>query len=391
MHGMEIGGAERALLGFLETIDAEQYDVDLFLMRHAGEFMSAIPEKIHLMPENRWYSDLAVPIVQVIKKGHAGMALARCIGKAKAEVRVRQLGLQSDNGVGLEYSHKYTCPILPQISEKEYDLAISFLTPHYFVANKVRSKKKIAWIHTDYRSFPVDTQSEHGMWSAYDHIISISEDCTRSFCELYPDLMDRIIQIQNVMPVQMIHRQSEMVISREEMPEDSSCRLLTIGRYSYQKNMDNIPDICKRIVDMGCDIKWYIIGYGTEENTIRERIREAGMEEQVILLGKKENPYPYIRKCDIYVQPSRYEGNCVAVREAQMLGKPVVITRYATSSAQLEDGVDGVIVPMENQGCAEGIAALLRDHNRLRLFRENCEQRDYSNRGEIEKLYSLIS
>lgn len=77
------------------------------------------------------------------------------------------------------------------------------------------------------------------------------------------------------------------------------------------------------------------------------------MKQYVEILGKKENPYPYIRACDVYVQPSRYEGNCVAVREAQMLGKPVIITGYPTAESQLRNGIDGIIVPLENRACGE--------------------------------------
>ena len=114
------------------------------------------------------------------------------------------------------------------------------------------------------------------------------------------------------------------------------------------------------------------------------------MEDYVVILGKKENPYPYIRSCDLYVQPSRYEGNCVCVREAQLLGKPVVITRYPTSASQLEDGVDGVIVPMENEECAAGIVKLLRDPEKMAQLSACCKQRDYSRRKEMEKLYRLM-
>ena len=100
------------------------------------------------------------------------------------------------------------------------------------------------------------------------------------------------------------------------------------SRFCRAKNFDNVPDICRRLCEKGLDIKWYLIGFGGDEALIRQKIREAGMDERVIMLGKKENPYPYIAACDLYVQPSRYEGKCVTVREAQMLGKPVVITRY---------------------------------------------------------------
>lgn len=110
------------------------------------------------------------------------------------------------------------------------------------------------------------------------------------------------------------------------------------------------------------------------------------MENRVVLLGKKENPYPYISACDLYVQPSRYEGKCVTVREAQMLGKPVVITRYATSAGQLEDGVDGVIVPMDNAECANGIAAVLRNPSCMKSIVQMCKARNYSNREESKLL-----
>jgi glycosyltransferase involved in cell wall biosynthesis len=137
---------------------------------------------------------------------------------------------------------------------------------------------------------------------------------------------------------------------------------------------------------MGLNVKWYIIGYGGDEDKIRKQITAAGMEEHVILMGKKDNPYPYIKNCDLYVQPSRYEGKCVTVREAQMLGKPVVITRYATSASQLEEDVDGVIVPMDNEGCAQGIAALLQNPEKMANLSAVCLSRDYSSRDEVRLL-----
>ena len=97
-----------------------------------------------------------------------------------------------------------------------------------------------------------------------------------------------------------------------------------------------------------------------------------------------------MRACNLYVQPSRYEGKAVTVREAQLLAKPVIITNYATSGSQLENGVDGVIVSMDNAGCAAGIATLLRDSERMRRLSENCKKRDYTNSAEIEKIYALM-
>ena len=114
------------------------------------------------------------------------------------------------------------------------------------------------------------------------------------------------------------------------------------------------------------------------------------MEDTVIILGKKINPYPYIKKCDIYIQPSRYEGKAVTVLEAQILGKPVVITAFPSSDSQLENGIDGVIVPMDDEGCANGIMQVIKDQQLRNKLIENCRKRDYSSSNEVEKIYRLM-
>lgn len=388
-HALELGGAERALLGLLEALDTNEYQVELFLMRHEGELMKYIPKDIRLLPVKPQYASLAVPFKTVLKKGQFGVALGRATGKYKAKQYTTRHHILSDNGVGLEYSHKYACRFMPMVSDEVYDLAISFLTPHYFVAEKVHAKKKIAWIHTDYSTLQIDTESELAMWDKYDYIASISDSVTQGFVQHFPGLRDKIISMENIMVPEWIRHNADVDVS-DEMPADGRMHLLSIGRYCNAKNFDNIPDICARLIQAGLDVKWYIIGYGGDEQLIRDKIIEAGMQEHVIILGKKENPYPYIKACDLYVQPSRYEGKCVTVREAQILGKPVVITNYATSSSQLEDGVDGVIVPTDNEGCAEGIAALLWDQKKMMQLSENCKARDYSNASEVEKIYQLM-
>ena len=110
----------------------------------------------------------------------------------------------------------------------------------------------------------------------------------------------------------------------------------------------------------------------------------------MIILGKRSNPYPYIKACDIYVQPSRYEGKSVTVREAQMLYKPVVVTNYPTAPSQIEDSVDGVIVPMENRACAEGIKTLIDNTELQNRIIEHLHSHDYGNEKEVEKIYKLI-
>lgn len=388
-QAMEIGGAEKALLGLLENIDTTKYEVDLFLMRHSGELMKYIPSNINLLPEISQYADLAVPIGNVLKKGHFKIAYGRYKGKKAAVKRVSELGL-GDNDVAIEYSHKYTAKYMPKISDKGYDLAISFLTPHYFVTQKVNAKKKVAWIHTDYSRVEMDRESQLVMYSNYDKIASISDKAAEKFVRIFPSLKDKVITIQNILPEKYINKITDEFTAENEISNDGSIKLLSIGRFCTAKNFDNIPEICKLIRNQGVNIKWYIIGYGGDEQLIKDKIAEFNMQDYVIVLGKKENPYPYIKACDIYIQPSRYEGKCVAVCEAQILNKPVIITNYATASSQLTDGFDGIVVPMDNQGCAEGIARVIRDKDLQNNLIENTKKTDYTNKNEIEKIYKLI-
>ena len=389
-HAMELGGVEKALLGILEAIDTSRVEVDLFLMRHAGELMEYLPKKINLLPEIPEYASLAVPIKEVLKKGQIKVAYGRYRGKKKAKARVKALGLDTDNDVGIQCSHLFTLPLMPMISDKRYDAAISFLTPHYFVKERVKADKKIAWIHTDYRSVAVDIKTQYEMWSAFDQIVSISEGVSEGFLTCFPGLKGKLIEIKHIMPVNYIDSMATQFSVNEEMLRDGSIRLLSIGRFCKAKNFDNVPNICRLIRNTGLNVKWYLIGYGGDEALIRTKIQEMGMESNVIMLGKKANPYPYIKECDVYVQPSRYEGMCISVIEAQLLNKPVIITNYATAESQIKNGINGFVVQLDNKSCAEQIAKLIQDKDKLDTVCNNCMCLELSGQSEIDKLYRMV-
>ena len=393
MHYMEIGGAETALVGLLNALDPARVDVDLFLYDHRGEMMQFIPEWVNLLPQIPKYSVLERPIVELVKRGFWGIAAARMWAKRISKVAYKRSGSKLENNGGLDKMSKCTTPLLPKINQSvTYDLAISFLTPHRIVAEKVKAKKKIAWIHTDYTRVWVDAEEELKVWQKYDYVASISGDVTNTFLQVFPSLAPKIVEIENILSPTFVRKRAELEDTDKEFRQTDKISLLSIGRYSEQKNYDNVPDICKRLInDTKLNIKWYIIGYGGDEALIRKKIKEAGMEEHVILLGKRSNPYPYIKACDIYVQPSRYEGKSVTVREAQMLCKPVVVTNYPTAPSQIRSGIDGVIVPMDNEGCAHGLAEVICDKPLQERIIAHLKTHDYGNESEVEKIYTLIN
>lgn len=388
MHYMEIGGAESALIGMLQTIDYTRYDVDLFLHAHRGEMMQFIPKEVNLLPELKVYAHIECSMKQALLDGCWGVLYGRLKARWLFRNYLRRKGLL-ESAASFQYIADCVSPFLSGLQQYgEYDLAISFMAPHNYVIDKVLAKKKICWIHTDYTRININVEQELPVWDGYDHVMSISPDVTRTFLQVFPSLRNKIVEMENILSASFISKRAEEFDASVELKGDS-VKILSIGRFCEAKNYDNVPDICRRIREQGIDFRWYLIGYG-DDSLIRQRIHEAGMEDYVIILGKRSNPYPYIKACDIYAQPSRYEGKSVTVREAQMLCKPVVVTNYTTAPSQIQDGIDGRIVPMDNEGCAKGIADFIHDKDLRHRVVNYLQMHDYGNEKEIEKLYKLI-
>ena len=404
---MYIGGAERALLGLLNSIDYTRYSVDLFLAMHVGEFMNLIPKEVNLLPENSRYAGYACPLKKILFSKNYMIGLARLNAKRKFKNYLRNKGI-AHSEASFQYVVREMIPYLPEINPQvEYDLAISFIAPHNIVAEKVRAKKKICWIHSDYTRIDVNVELELPVWAGFDHVMSISPDVSKTFLHVFPSLKDKILEMENILSPDFVRdRAEEKRINYNDStgPDIKSnvsddvkiINILSVGRFCEPKNYDNVPDICRRIISILSSlnskllIRWFLVGYGDEE-TIRRKIKETEMDQYVIILGKRNNPYPYIKACDIYAQPSRYEGKSVTVREAQMLCKPVVVTNYPTASSQIQDGIDGRIVPMDNEGCAKGIADFILDKELQQRIVDYLQTHDYGNEREIEKLYKIVS
>ena len=390
MHYMELGGAEISLVGLLQALDYSKYDVDLFIYSHQGELMQYIPKEVNLLPEIPAYACIESPMTEALRKGQFSIVWARLKAKLRARKYLPQDASLPQCAI-YQYIAQETEPYLPSLEHYgEYDLAISFLQPHNYVLSKVKAKKKACWIHTDYTKVEFDAKAELPIWAGFDHIVSISPDVTNTFLQVFPSLAGKIIEIENILSSEFVHKRAEEFDASIDLKDDR-IRILSVGRFSEQKNFDNVPYVCHCIHRCGIDVCWYLIGFGGDEALIREKIKEAGMEEHVIILGKRTNPYPYMKACDIYVQPSRYEGKSVTVREAQMLCKPVVVTEYPTAKSQIQDGLDGIIVPMDNEGCANGIINFIHNTALQGGIIKYLQTHDYGNVDEVKKIDSLFA
>ena len=386
MHYMELGGAERALLGLLNAIDTNRVDVDLFLNQHTGAFMSLIPEKIHLLPEEKTYSVVEKPLIECIRHKQWRIAIARLIAKYKYKRYLRKNKLTHD-GSAQHYVFDEVIRYLPSLKKYgHYDMALSFLDPPHIVQEKVDAAIKMEWIHTDFSFVKVDIPMTEFWWKKNDYIISISSAVTNQFLQLYPGLADKIIEIHNILSPTFVREQATLAPCAYHA---NKLKLCSVGRIGYAKNFEAIPYIAKCLSDKGIDFHWQIVGPGDATSIIHTAI-ELGVEQCVEFVGAKDNPYPYVNACNIYVQPSRFEGNSVTVREAQMLYKPVIITNYNTATDQVQSGVDGIICELDNEAIANAIIDLANDKDLYKSITRYLHYHDYGNEQEVNKIYQLL-
>ena len=396
MHYMEIGGAESSLIGLLEALDPKRVDIDLFVFAHHGVFMSAIPDYVNLLPENKRYAMMEEPIATVFKKGHPRIGIARLLAKWKTNRFYKQHPSKKDHSAGFAYIGSEVGKVLHNLYyHGEYDLAISYNYPHNIVLDKVKAKKKVAWLHTDYRQISINEEMEMPMWGRYDYIVSISPGVTEGFLTVFPSLKNKMLECENMLPKAYIEAKAAQGLIEKE---DGVLTLCSVGRISNAKNYDNIPYMAAALnvlfMSQGPkikykDFKWLIVGPG-DHSTIDTLSDELGVRDKVVFMGPSDNPYPYIKGCDIYVHPSRYEGKSIVVREAQVLCKPVIITNYPTAKSQINNGVDGIICELNNKSVAEAIFALVIDPNRQSSIINYLKTHDYAGGAEVEKIYSIM-
>ncbi|PEB42795.1 glycosyltransferase [Bacillus pseudomycoides] len=386
---MEVGGVERSLISMLEGFDYKKYAVDLMLYRHQGDFMELVCNKVNLLEEVPQYTTFRKSIGETLKDKEYGIGFSRILSKINTRFAGKAKGIVETGYYQMQLMWKYAIPFLPKLY-KEYDVAISYLWPHYFVADKVKAKKKIAWIHTDYSTIETDIEMDLKVWNKFDYIVAVSEACKDSFLKKYSALKNKVIVMENITSPQFIRDMANEEIDTP-MLLDNRFKVITVARLSHAKGIDNAVRALRILKDKGYEnIAWYVVGYGGDETMIKNLIRDLKLENSFVLLGKQTNPYPYIKEADLYVQPSRYEGKAVTVGEAQILAKPVLITNYTTANSQVKNGVDGYITELSVEGIADGIEKLYRDATVRKQLANNCSNTDYSNKYELNKLYEII-
>jgi glycosyltransferase involved in cell wall biosynthesis len=387
MPSLSAGGGEKSLVNLLTQIDYKLYNVDLFLFNKTGVFIDSIPREVSILDFPTDYENFTNSLrnstENFIKNGKVYLAYYRLMFSLKNRL-IKEKAKAEQN------TWKYISKSLGML-DKEYDAAIGFLEKSsiYFVVDKVKSKKKIGWIHTNYSNSGMDKHFDHSYFSQLDHVITVSEECAISLKGNFPQLENKVEVIYNIVSPKLIDELSDKE-TVDDIIDHNYINIITVARLSHEKGIDLAIQSCRILLNKGHQVKWYVLGDGNEREELESLIENNHLNKNFKLLGIKENPYPYIKKCDIYVQPSRYEGKSIAIDEAKILHKPIIITKYETAKDQITDGIDGLIVDMKVDSLAEGIEKLMFEEEFKNKLTMNLAKEKLGTEEEINKLYQLI-
>ena len=386
-------GAETALLELLPCFFGPEWNVDLYVLLEQGELVDLLPKHVTLL--NKHYFNESV----LTGRGRVHMFFTVCRALITRGTVFRRFFYLAGSGLRMLFKGNIQLDKLcwrvladgaPRFS-KEYDLAVAYIEggSSYYVADYVNAKKKAAFIHVDYKMSGYDRKLDRNCFLKFDHIYPISEETKNSFLEVYPECVDRTSTFHNIVNQEAIREKAKQPGGFTDQYD--GFRILTVGRLTKQKALPMSIEAMKLLKDAGIKARWYVLGEGDERGRLEQKIRQLGLQKDFILLGAVQNPYPYYVQSDVYVHASAYEGKSIAIQEAQTLACPIIVSDIVSNRQQVEDGVDGLIVPLKPEALAKAIRELLEDPELAKRLGENAAKRKVSYENDLEGLISLIS
>ena len=363
--GLTLGGAERVLVDLANRL-CDKYDITIFTIYAKGELEKQLSPKVKL--------------------------------KSLYDVRYDELSKKQKVLIPLKlYFNKKR--VYKKKIKGDYDTEIAFLegpvTRLFSVKNK--NTRKIAWIHNDISlvfgtgiKAKIKKEADRKIYSKYDTLVFVSRDNMKKFREVYKDT----VRNEYLEPVkkEVIYNyiDSEKVIEKAgEKPEiifdKSKLNFVTVARLVPQKAIDRLIRIHSKLIENNLEHNFYVIGEGPEQKNLENKIDENQIQNTFHLLGKKENPYPYIKKANYFCLLSKFEGYGMVLEEAKILGKNILITDTAAREA-VENYGQAVVIPNDE----ENIYQTLKEVIKKGKINQNNIQQNYDNKKIIEKVEKLL-
>ena len=384
---MNIGGTEKALLTMLNEMDRKKYDITLFMLEEYGGFLNQIPDGIKVMylKEYKTLKKFINDPPQLVAKE---LIKNRKIIKGLSVLFVYIISkLMKD----ISIYYKYILSNVDTLNE-EYDIAIAYAGPmdfiSYFVINKIKSKKRVQWIHFDISKIGFNVNFAKKIYDKFDKVFVVSNEGKDKLINFLPSLKDKTEVFFNIISCKMIEKMS---YEGEGFSDDfDGTRILTVGRLSKEKGQDLIIPVLKKLKENGYKVRWYCIGDGPAKKEYEKLVDKLNIKDDFIFLGSKLNPYTYMKECNIYVQPSKHEGYCITLGEARCFNNPIVTTNFTGANEQIVNENTGLVCEINEEEIYKAIKKLLDDKKLYKNIKDNLNNEIVDSTKEIRKLESIL-
>lgn len=379
IDSLTCGGAEKSLVSLLPLLDREKYELHLWMLNRGGEFESLLPADVIVEhgPRRSKMGKLKSFLGQVMFSFM--LRFNRCIGHKEhpAETLWKSKGWAMTGIPG------------------EWDVAIAYQQglPTYLVASKIKAKHKMAWVNVDIFKAGYNVEFNLRHLNKMDHVIAVSQTLSSMIAKHMTAIAPKLVTILDVLNPQLITTLADAEIPHDLPKHDmGSCPLLvTVARVSPPKNYLLAVETASALRAKGIDFHWIFVGDGPDMSKVKSRIDELKLNDIVIPLGLRTNPYPYMKACDVYVQTSRFEGFGLTVGEAKILHKPIVSTNFTVVTNQLIDGKNGLIAEMNPESLSTAIIKMLKDPHLRQCVVENLKtEYNQTSVTEVKKVEQLL-
>lgn len=384
-------GAETALINLLRQIDSNRYEVSLYVLMGQGELIRELPEHVKLLNDSFCESPVLSRAGRRLMVRRV-MAAAFCRGTVfrllpyllrnffamavKGQVQADKLlwRLLSDGG---------------QRFREEYDLAVAYLEggSAYYVANHVKAVRRAAFVHVDYGQAGYNRRLDKDCYLNFDRVFAVSDEVKTSFDRVYPECAERSFVFHNLLDVEEIRRKASLPGGFED--DFQGIRILTVGRLTAQKAYDIALEAMSLLKEGGEQVRWYVLGEGNQRSLLEEKRKKLGLTEDFLFPGAVKNPYPYFVQADIYVHATRFEGKSIAIQEAQIFGKPILVSDCSGNREQVTGDVDGLFCDLTPESICEGIQRLIHDPDLRDRLGRAAAGRSFGDSEGLEKLLEL--
>ncbi|MBP3939127.1 MAG: glycosyltransferase [Clostridia bacterium] len=379
------GGAEKSFISLLNNLNSDKYEVDVFAIRPTGLIADMLPDYVDLIPLPQdvvcFKEGVKASVLSFLKKGKFVSAFNRImfsytLAKYQKTNEAEQRAFRYYKGMFKGcFNH--------------YDVAVSYLekTTNYIVSEMIDADIKVGYYHSDYDKLRLNSDLEKRLIKNLNYLVTVSDNCAEILKESLPEHADRVKVIENI-----ISRKALLEQASEENPFNdgfNGIRVVTAGRVSPEKGPDIAVEACRILREKGYDIRWHFVGKVDDETAV-SLAKEYGISQYAVFEGLHTNPYKFIYNCDIYVQPSRFEGKSIAIEEAKALGRPVVTSAFTTAFSQIEQNKTGIVADeISAQAIAEKIELLIKDKELYEGIKRNLENYQ-SNEDEVLKLEKIL-